>query len=88
MNEDVFINVVLHNVLSDKYGRMFIGAILADCGIDFGTGFSFRDEKTAHEFGLDLLHKIMYNEPELLKKLISDNKLSMEVGNDRGNNKN
>ncbi len=84
MEDDKFTKIVLHNVLADKDGREFIRVILSECGVDLISGISFRTEKTAHEFGLDLLHKIMYNEIEQLNKIISEQK-TLEVNNGRGN---
>lgn len=84
MENEEFIKIVLHNVLADKYGREFVRVVLSECGVDLISGISFRHEKTAHEFGLDLLHKIMYNESEQLNKLISEQK-ALEVNNGRGN---
>lgn len=76
--------LALHNVLTDKYGREFVRWILSECGVDVISGISFRGEKTAHEFGLDLLHKIMYNEIDKLKLIISEQR-TLEVNDDRGN---
>lgn len=76
--------IVLHNVLSDKYGREFVRWIMNECGVDVVNGISYRGEKTAHEFGLDLLHKIMYNEIDKLKLIISEQR-TLEVNDDRGN---
>jgi hypothetical protein len=83
MDNDKF-GIVLHNVLADRFGREFVRVVLAECGIDLCSGISYRTEKTAHEFGLDLLHKIMYNDTEQLSKLISEQK-ALEVNNGRGN---
>lgn len=76
--------LALHNILTDKYGREFVRWILSECGVDVISGISFRGEKTAHEFGLDLLHKIMYNEIDKLKLIISEQR-TLEVNDDRGN---
>ena len=76
--------IALHNVLSDKYGREFIRWVMNECGVDVVNGISYRGEKTAHEFGLDLLHKIMYNEIDKLKLIISEQR-TLEVNDDRGN---
>lgn len=76
--------LALHNVLTEKYGREFVRWILSECGVDVISGISFRGEKTAHEFGLDLLHKIMYNEIDKLKLIISEQR-TLEVNDDRGN---
>lgn len=76
--------LALHNVLTDKYGREFVRWILSECGVDVISGISFRGEKTAHEFGLDLLHKIMYNEIDKLKLIISEQR-TLEVNDGGGN---
>lgn len=76
--------IVLRNVLSDRYGREFVRWILRECGVDLITGISYRGEKTAHELGLDLLHKILYNNIESLKTIISEQK-TLEVNDGRGN---
>lgn len=76
--------LALHNVLSDKYGREFVRWILNECGVDVVNGISYRGEKTSHEFGLDLLHEIMYNEIDKLKLIISEQR-TLEVNDDRGN---
>ena len=77
--------LALHNVLSDKYGREFVRWLLNECGVDIVNGISYRGEKTAHELGLDLLHKIMYNEIDKLKLIISEQK-TLEVKDEfRGN---
>ena len=76
--------VCLGNILATADGRIFIIQMLADCGVSLGDGISFRSEKTAHEFGLDLLHEIMYHQPESLKKLISEQKTLKEVIDGRG----
>jgi hypothetical protein len=76
-------DIALGNVLADKYGRVVIRAILADCGVDIANGISYRGDKTAHEFGLELLHKIMYNDIDKLKLMISEQK-TLEVNNGRG----
>lgn len=76
--------LALHNILTDKYGREFVRWVLSECGVDVISGISFRGEKTAHEFGLDLLHKIMYNEIDKLKLIISEQR-TLEVNDDRGN---
>lgn len=82
MNEKDF-ELGLNNVLQDRYGREFVRTILRECGIDLVSGISFDDGKHAHTLGLDLLHKIMYNNIEELKKLISEQK-TLEVKNGRG----
>lgn len=84
MEGENFTKITLHNVLADKDGREFVRVILAECGIDLCSGISYRSDRTAHEFGLDLLHKIMYNETEQLSKIISEQK-ALEVNNGRGN---
>jgi hypothetical protein len=76
--------VALRNILADKYGREFIRWVLRECGIDLLSGMSYRAPKTAHEFGLDLLHEIMYNETDKLKLIISEQQ-TLEVRNGRGN---
>ncbi len=76
--------LALHNIMNDKYGREFVRWILNECGVDIVNGISYRGEKSAHELGLDLLHKIMYNEIDKLKLIISEQK-TLEVKNDRGN---
>lgn len=76
-------DIALGNVLADKYGRVVIRAILSDCGVDIANGISYRGGKTAHEFGLELLHKIMYNDIDKLKLMISEQK-TLEVNNGRG----
>lgn len=76
--------LALHNVLSDKYGRELVRWILNECGVDIVNGISYRGERTAHELGLDLLHKIMYNEIDKLKLMISEQR-TLEVNDDRGN---
>ena len=76
-------DIALGNILADKYGRVVIRAILSDCGVDIANGISYRGEKTAHEFGLELLHKIMYNDIDKLKLMISEQK-TLEVNNGRG----
>ena len=76
--------LALHNVLSDKYGREFVRWLLNECGVDVINGISYRGERTAHELGLDLLHKIMYNEIDKLKLIISEQR-TLEVNDDRGN---
>lgn len=76
--------LALHNILADKYGREFVRWILSECGVDVISGISFRGEKTAHEFGLDLLHKIMYNEIDKLKLIISEQR-TLEVNDGGGN---
>lgn len=82
MNEEQ--KIAFSNILGDKYGREFIRWVLNECGVDLMSGFSFRGERSAHEFGLDLLHEIMYNEIDKLKLIISEQK-TLEVNNDRGN---
>ena len=76
--------IALHNVLSDKYGREFVRWLLQECGVDVISGISYRGTKTAHELGLDLLHKIMYNEIDKLKLIISEQQ-TLEVNDGRGN---
>lgn len=76
--------LALHNILTDKYGREFVRWILSECGVDVISGISFRGEKSAHEFGLDLLHKIMYNEIDKLKLIISEQR-TLEVNDGGGN---
>lgn len=77
--------IALSNILSDKYGREFVRWILNECGVDIINGISYRGDKTAHELGLDLLHKIMYNNIDKLKLIISEQK-TVEVKNElRGN---
>lgn len=76
--------LALHNILSDRYGREFVRWVLSECGVDVISGISFRGEKTAHEFGLDLLHKIMYNEIDKLKLIISEQR-TLEVNDGGGN---
>ena len=82
MNEDQKIG--LHNVLTEKYGREFIRWILNECCVDVINGISYRGNKTAHEFGLDLLHTIMYNEIDKLKLIISEQR-TLEVNDGGGN---
>jgi hypothetical protein len=84
MENEEFIKITLHNVLADRNGREFVRVLLSECGVDLTSGMSYRTEKTAHELGLDLLHKIMYNEIEQLKTIISEQK-ALEVNNGRGN---
>ena len=76
--------LALHNILEDRYGREFVRWLLRECGVDVIDGISYRSEKTAHELGLDLLHKIMYNEIDKLKLIISEQR-TLEVNDDRGN---
>lgn len=76
--------IALHNILNDKYGREFVRWIMNECGVDVINGISYRGEKTAHEFGLDLLHEILYNEIDKLKLIISEQR-TLEVNDDRGN---
>lgn len=76
--------IALHNILNDRYGREFVRWLLRECGVDVISGISYRSEKTAHELGLDLLHKIMYNEIDKLKLIISEQR-TLEVNDDRGN---
>lgn len=76
--------LMLKNVLSDRYGREFVRWVLRECGVDLITGISYRGEKTAHELGLDLLHKILYNNIDSLKTIISEQK-TLEVNDGRGN---
>lgn len=76
--------LALHNILSDKYGREFVHWLLNECGVDVINGISYRGGRTAHELGLDLLHKIMYNEIDKLKLIISEQR-TLEVNDDRGN---
>lgn len=76
--------LALHNILEDRYGREFVRWLLSECGVDVISGISYRSDKTAHEFGLDLLHKIMYNEIDKLKLIISEQR-TLEVNDDRGN---
>ena len=76
--------LALHNILEDRYGREFVRWLLRECGVDVIDGISYRGEKTAHELGLDLLHKIMYNEIDKLKLIISEQR-TLEVNDDRGN---
>lgn len=82
MNEEQ--EIALHNILEDRYGREFIRWILRECGVDVIDGISYRSERTAHELGLDLLHKIMYNEIDKLKLIISEQQ-TLEVNDGRGN---
>ena len=77
--------VALRNILADKYGREFIRWVLRECGIDLLSGMSYRAPKTAHEFGLDLLHEIMYNETDKLKLIISEQKTVEAKDGFRGN---
>ena len=83
MNKDQEIG--LANVLNDKYGREFVRWILNECGVDVINGISYRSEKTAHELGLDLLHKIMYNEIDKLKLIISEQRTLEVKDGFRGN---
>lgn len=76
--------IALHNILCDKYGREFVRWLLRECGVDVIDGISYRSERTAHELGLDLLHKIMYNEIDKLKLIISEQQ-TLEVNDGRGN---
>ena len=76
--------LALHNILEDRYGREFVRWLLSECGVDVISGISYRGDKTAHELGLDLLHKIMYNEIDKLKLIISEQR-TLEVNDDRGN---
>lgn len=78
--------IALHNVLSDKDGRRFVRWLLSECGVDVINGISYRAERTAHEFGLDLLHAIMYNEIDKLKLIISEQQ-TLEASDGRGNRK-
>lgn len=82
MNEEQ--EIALHNILEDRYGREFIRWLLRECGVDVISGISYRSERTAHELGLDLLHKIMYNEIDKLKLIISEQQ-TLEVNDGRGN---
>lgn len=77
--------IALSNILDDKYGREFIRWILNECGVDIISGISYRGEKTAHELGLDLLHKIMYNNIDKLKLIISEQKTLEVKDGFRGN---
>lgn len=77
--------IALNNILEDKYGREFIRWILNECGVDVINGISYRGEKTAHELGLDLLHKIMYNNTDKLKLIISEQKTLEVKDGFRGN---
>lgn len=76
--------LALHNILEDRYGREFVRWLLCECGVDVINGISYRGEKNAHELGLDLLHKIMYNDIDKLKLIISEQR-TLEVNDDRGN---
>lgn len=76
--------LALHNILNDRYGREFVRWLLRECGVDVISGISYRGDKSAHELGLDLLHKIMYNEIDKLKLIISEQR-TLEVNDDRGN---
>lgn len=78
--------IALHNILSEQDGRRFVRWLLSECGVDVISGISFRSEKTAHEFGLDLLHAIMYNEIDKLKLIISEQQ-TLEASDGRGNGK-
>ena len=76
--------LALRNILSDKYGREFVRWVLNECGVDVINGISYRSERTAHELGLDLLQRIMYNDIDKLKLIISEQR-TLEVNDDRGN---
>lgn len=82
MNDKEYL-IALENILSTREGRLFIAHLLSECGVDLLSGISYRTQKTAHELGLDLLHKIVYNDCESLKQLISEQK-TLEVNNGRG----
>lgn len=71
----------LHNILTDYHGRHFIYLLLCKCGIDVTSNgipsvLSNDYEQGKRKIGLDIFNEMLYNETELLVKIINEHKTS------------